>query len=172
MNDPFAILGLPRRYELDLADLHKRFIQASAANHPDRFTDPQEQADAADASASINAAYRTLLNPESRAAALLELLSGPDKKSDSSLPPAFLMEVMDVRERLDDAVDAKDQAALADIRQWAHEQRSAHLALIAEHFSAIASAPDASANARLALIRLELNVLRYFERMLEQMPAE
>ena len=171
MSNPFSTLGIPPAFDLNEADLHRRFIQLSSANHPDRFSDPDEQADAADASASINDAYRTLVNPESRANALLSLLGGAAKEKDTSLPKQFLIEVMEVREKLDEAIEADDKAALDELRAWANEQRVAHLAEVSRLFREAMTSADARQSA-LAQIRLELNVLRYFERMIEQMPSK
>jgi molecular chaperone HscB len=173
MNNPFSIFSLTHSFDLDPAELHRRFIKASSANHPDRFTDPDDQADAADASASINEAYRTLVNPESRANALLDLLGGPARENDSSLPAGFLVDIMDVRERLDEAVEANDRPTLAQLREWAKAAQAEHLKKIAALFRTAQQTgiSDAARGEALRAVRLELNALRYFERMIEQMPA-
>ena len=56
MPDPFEIFGLDKRFDLDEDDLHTRYIAASAAAHPDRTTDPIEQAEAAERASLINEA--------------------------------------------------------------------------------------------------------------------
>lgn len=172
MPDPFATLGIPPRFALDDAELHRRFIQASAANHPDRFTDPLEQADAAARSATINEAYRTLKDPEPRANALLDLRGGPGKSEDKSLPPALLVEMMEVRERMEEAIQTQDEAELRELANWAREQRAEHLGRIAGLFEEAEKAPADQRVAVLKKVRLELNALRYFQRMIEQTPEE
>ncbi|MCC6680349.1 MAG: Fe-S protein assembly co-chaperone HscB [Phycisphaeraceae bacterium] len=162
MDDPFTLLGLPPRFDLDEADLHARYLSAAARNHPDRFTDPLEQAEAADRAALLNDAYRTLSDPEQRANALLRVLGGSAKEDDNTLPPDLLMDMMDVRERMEDAIASSDTTALSELRTWADQQRKSHLERIAALFAA--SPPD------LKQVRIELNALRYFERMIEQMP--
>ncbi len=163
MSDPFAILGLPPRFDLDEAELHARYLSAAAATHPDRFADPLEQAEAADRAALLNDAYRTLTDPEQRANALLRMLGGSAKQDDNTLPPDLLMDMMDVRERMEDAIASSDADALAALRTWADQQRKSHLDRIAALFAA--EPPD------LKQVRIELNALRYIERMIEQMPA-
>ncbi len=172
MPDPFKTLDLPPRFDLDTGDLHTRFIQASAATHPDRYTDPVQQAQAAERAAEINHAYAVLSDPERRADALLTLLGGPAKDQDKSLPPDHLMDMMETRETLEAAVANQDHAELDKLRAWAHDHREAHLKKIAELFAESANdsgneLPDPTAKA----IRLQLNALRYIQRMLDQMPG-
>jgi molecular chaperone HscB len=169
MTDPFALLGVPAQYDLDLADLHRRFIALASANHPDRFLDPGDQADAAERAAQINQAYRVLADPQSRAEALLSLLAGPAQAPDHSLPPDLLTTMLDVREELEQARAANDSRTLARLRTWALEQHNAYLARIAALF-ALAADPHQQASA-VKDIRLVLNALRYFQRMLEQLPS-
>ena len=161
MSDPFAVLGIEPRFDLDLQALHQRFIAAAAVTHPDRYLDPLEQSEAAARTAEINEAYATLCDPERRANALLLVQGGPAPEDDKSLPPDFLMEMMEVREEMEQAVDKDDEAELRRLRHWADQQRRGHL----EQIKTLFAAEDAQA------VRHELNALRYIERMLEQMPA-
>lgn len=168
MQDPFQTLGQPARFDLDEADLHAKFIHASSTHHPDRHTDPVAQAEAAEQAAEINRAYAILSDPERRADALLTLLGGPAKDEDKSLPPALLMDMMETREQLEEAVADNNKKELERLRGWASDQRHAHLTKIAELFEGEESTlPESKAKS----IRLELNALRYIQRMLEQMPA-
>ncbi len=170
-DDPFAALDLPRRFDLDPKKLHSRFIQAQAKAHPDRFDDPVAQADAAEQSARINHAHETLRDPERRANALLTLIGGPDKQDDRSLPPALLMEMMEAREAMDDALERGDDEAIAKSAKWARDGRGKHLARIAELFDQAAQAGDEQRADLHKEVRLELNTLRYFQRMIDQTPA-
>ncbi len=168
MPDPFKTLSQPPRYNLNEADLHAKFILASSSTHPDRYTDPVEQAQAAERSAEINHAYAVLSDPERRADALLVLLGGPAKDQDKSLPPSLLMDMMETREQLEEAIAQENLTALDKLRAWAHEQRETHLKTIADLFADTQGGlPADTAKA----IRLELNALRYIQRMLDQMPG-
>lgn len=162
MANAFHTFNLPPQFDLDLDDLRQRFLAASAEHHPDRFTDALDQADAAQRSAEINHAYQTLVDPEARANALLALRDGPAASDDKSLPPMLLMEVMEVREELDQAVADADQVVLTRLRGWATTQYDQHIAQLSRLF--------AQDDLDGAAVRLELNALRYIQRMREQMP--
>jgi len=171
VSDPFKVLGIQARYDLDPQDLHRRFIHASAQAHPDRFTDPMDQADAAQRSAQINEAYRLLKAPESRAGVLLEVLGGPAKETDQSLPPDLLMEVLEAREQMEEAIASGDEASVNRWAQWAQRQRRQRLEQIAQLFDQADSDSGQGRDVLLRLVRVELNALRYFQRMIDQAPA-
>ena len=168
VSDPFKILGIQAQYDLDQEDLHRRFIHASAQAHPDHFIDSMDQADAAKRSAQINEAYRLLKDPESRASALLEVLGGPAKEADQSLPPDLLMEVMEAREQVEEAIASGDKPSVDQWTQWAVQQRQQRLEQIAQLFDQARSDPGAGLEGLLSQVRLELNALRYFQRMINQ----
>ena len=170
MSDPFEELGVEQAFDLDLSDLHRRFIKLSSENHPDRFTDAYEQADAAERSATINDAYRTLQDPMSRASALLKLVGGELKADANALPQTFLVDMMDIREQMEDAIENKDDTALADLRDWAREQRRDRLAQIGALFRRAKVSAFEERPPIYSMIALEINAMRYVERMLQQMP--
>ncbi len=159
MPDPFRQFEIERSFDIDADRLRQSYLRLSGENHPDRFTDPLEQADAAERSAAINEAYRVLSDPESRAKALLGDLPPHPRE----LPPAVLMELMEVREQVESDLAVGDQAALNEHRQQAERDRESHYRRLAELFSA--QTLDAAA------VQTELNQLRYVKRLLEQLPA-
>lgn len=162
--DPFAILGVPQQFAVDEQALRQAFLKASAQQHPDRFVDPIEQAEAVEQMSELTDAHRVLRDPELRARALLRL-SGLELPADKDkLPPALLMEVMDVREELEDAIESNNALELDRLRVWANDQRDAYLGKLDALFRAELDAGKAKA------VRVELNALRYMQRMLEQMP--
>ena len=165
MTNPFDLLGIPACFDVDEGDLHQRFITGVAACHPDRYTDPLDQADAAQRAAELNAAYQSLKDPESRANVLLKLLGGSLKEDDKSLPPQLLMEVMEAREQLEEAMQAGDQAMIDRLHHWGHDQRRGHLEQIGQLFQDAQATAQEDRPAILKKIRLELNALRYFQRM-------
>jgi len=178
MPNVFEILDCPVRFDLDTAALQRRYLQLSAAHHPDRFADPDAQAEAAERAAAINQAYQILRIPERRAEALLILLGGTSSSTDKSLPPELLMQMMEVREELEQALASHDQATLNRLRTWARAQRTERLQhigqILAQFFpppDALAAQPSSDREALLKQARLELNALRYFQRMLEQLPG-
>src|SRR5690348_9119428 len=108
--DPFATLGLPRRYELDMRQLEANYRELQRVLHPDRH---------AGASASqrrmnllkaveVNEAYRALKNDLSRAEVLLALQAGAQPRTAAPEDPDFLMEMLELREALGEAHAAAD----------------------------------------------------------------
>ncbi|KAL9609986.1 MAG: hypothetical protein Q9167_005288 [Letrouitia subvulpina] len=101
-------------FHVDPAALRKEFLQLQARSHPDRHPGAEEKLKAEAASARINDAYKTLLNPLLRARYLLSLrgvdVGGDESIASSTGEPAvggidggFLMEVMEVREEVEGA---------------------------------------------------------------------
>jgi molecular chaperone HscB len=168
-SDPFELLDLPRRFELDRAALRSAYLQRAARLHPDRFRDPVERAEAARRAAELNDARAILADDERRANALLALLGGPDREDEKTLPDGFLMEIMDVRQEMEAALASGDPAERARFEAWAAEQRTERLEAIAGLFERALASPDQDL---LAAIRVELNALRYIERMIEQLDPD
>ena len=103
--DLFAALHVERRFDLEESSLHRAYKDIMVVNHPDRFAGQDEGAQqaAADVSSSATHAFTVLKHPHRRAMHLLELLGQPlDEDSGGLLDGAFLMEVMEAREALED----------------------------------------------------------------------
>lgn len=165
--DPFVVLGLPRRYDVDAAAVQHAYLERSAAQHPDALgahgdTSPEAE----EASAELNRAKQMIDDPEQRAIALWRLLGGEAGGEDKSLPTGFLMEMMDVREGLEEAQRSRDAAALEKWSEWAEAQRSEYQRRVAGLFALTGVSTDP---AHLKQIKVELNAWRYVERMMEQM---
>lgn len=167
----FTLLDLEPRFDLDERQLQRAFLKASAENHPDRFTDPRQQDEAVHRAARINDAHHRLKDPAARASVLLDLLGANSTSSEKALPDGFLIEMLEVREGMAEAQADQDQARLDELEDWAQQQRDAHLRTIAELFNHVANA-EASSDPTFANIRVELNALRYVERMLEQLDPD
>ena len=75
MGTHFDVLGLPRRYDLDLSQLESLYLERSREVHPDRHAkaDGATRARALLESTELNEAYRTLKHPIRRAEYLLRL---------------------------------------------------------------------------------------------------
>lgn len=166
--NPFELLNLPMRFDVDAKALHKAFIHQSAANHPDRFTDPLDQADAADRSAAINKAYLVLKDPFQRAGAMISLLADKPVADSKQLPQGLLMEMMEIREELEEAQADKNEAELARLKQWAHQEQSQFLQGLALALDDAATQPAQQREVALAKATEQLNALRYIQRMLEE----
>jgi DnaJ-domain-containing protein 1 len=161
MSDPFAALGLPRRFDLAKSAIERAYLGRIAALHPDAVG--RGEGDDNGEAAALNDAKAALLDDERRAEALLTHLGGPTANQERALPPGFLQEMLDVRERLDADLDADPAGARPRWRAWAQARRETHVAALRGLFS--------RTPAPLRDIRLILNQWRYVERMLEQIDA-
>jgi molecular chaperone HscB len=147
--DYFSFLGLPRKLQIDAAELERNFRTLSRQFHPDYFynASPAERRASLERSSYLNDAYRTLKQPITRIEYLLELegmgTAGPDrgaaaaKQDDAAsnqVPPALLEEVFALNEELDEIRDARAGGAPADelttrlerARQPIEAKRAAH----------------------------------------------
>ena len=99
----FELYDIPESFEIDQAALKRKFLELSKKYHPDFHTlnDEGEQEYALKMSVLNNKAYKTLKNKELLTAYILELNGIPLGDNDS-IPQDFLMEMMDINERLMD----------------------------------------------------------------------
>jgi len=130
--DDFELLGLPRQFALQSADLHARWQAALGQAHPDRFAAEGAAAQrlAVQWSTRINEAYQRLKDPLRRAAYLCELAGvAVTGRGSVPLPSAFLMQQMQWRESLD---DASSRSELSQLDEETSAQQSALLTQLAE----------------------------------------
>ena len=156
--DAFALLDLEPGYALDAAALRGALLRESARWHPDRhaLASAAEQAAAETRMTALNHAYLTLSDPLSRAGLLLAR-AGIDVHGRETCP-LFLMDVMEMREAVDDG----DPRAID--RLAAREQRS--FAALEEAFRDWeAAGMDA---ARAANAATALTEATYLHRVLEE----
>ncbi len=162
MDDPFEALGLPPEFELDDDRIERAYLARAAAVHPDIA---QNTDDAEVHAAALNRARAILRSPEDRANALLRRLGGTTKEEDKALPSAFLMEMMETREAIEEAVTSGDEAARARWQAWAGAQRAEYIKRVGEILARAAS-DDGAARGE---ARRQLNAWRYIERLIEQL---
>ena len=163
--DVFDLLGVPARFDVDRAVIQRAYLSKAASAHPD--IDSGEDADIQ--SAALNRARAVLEDPERRAGALLERMGGPGKGEDKSLPPGFLMSIMETREEIEMALASRDAQECRRWEAWAQEQRGEYQARVGRLFEAAGDSRDAAA---LRAIRQELNAWRYIERLIEQLDPD
>ncbi len=174
--DPFATLGLPRRFSLDLKAAEARHLELSRALHPDKHVTatPAERRAALSRAVEVNEAWRALRDPIKRAEALLKLTGLEGEVGETREPKpsgAFLMEVLEARERLDEAKASRDAAAVAAVtaeaKAQAEEAERALAAAIDPVLDRAAGSADVDPSALRAAIPL-LGRLRYAARFLEE----
>ena len=125
--DFFSFLGLPRKLNLDAADLERRYRTLSREFHPDFFYNapPAERRASLERSSYLNDAYRTLRQPVARVEYLLNLEGVGARTAEEAaqkVPPALLEEVFTLNEELDAVRDLRASGAPAG--EW--RQRLEH----------------------------------------------
>jgi molecular chaperone HscB len=115
LKNHFELFGFAPAYALDLEHLDRVYRDIQSRVHPDRFAhagDAERRA-SMQMTTQVNEAYRTLKSPVRRASYLLGL-NGVDTgfETNTAMPPEFLMEQMELREKLEETRDAASLAAI------------------------------------------------------------
>ena len=131
--DYFSFFGLPRKLELDEAELEREFYALSRKLHPDVYSraSAREQAWSLEKTSQLNDAYRTLKDPISRTEYLLQIegiqldeqskpateqarASGVDKRQ--TVPAELLEESFELNMLLEEAkMDGVDDGLRSDL---------------------------------------------------------
>ena len=111
--DYFSFLGVARKLNLDARCLEQNFRTLSRQFHPDYFYNatPTERRASLERSSYLNDAYRTLKQPASRVAYLLEVegaLQPADHEAGKKVPASLLEEVFALNEELDEVRDMRN----------------------------------------------------------------
>jgi molecular chaperone HscB len=113
--DHFELFQLPQRFALDARALDDAYRAVQAQVHPDRFAAAGEAQKrvAMQWASQANDAYQTLKQPLKRAIYLLHL-RGIDVQAENNtaMEPAFLMQQMEWRERIEDAAGSRNVGEL------------------------------------------------------------
>jgi molecular chaperone HscB len=174
--DRFAVLGLPRKFEVDLGAAEAAYKELSRQLHPDRFAkaDPRARKAALGRTVEINDAWRTVKDPVRRAEYLLELagyaLGAGEKSAEMSktrkvsAPPTFLVEIMELREELAAAQKEGDAVKLAFMSEDMRGRAAAAMKTIGTSIDG--GTPESLDEAARALMSL-----RYYQRFLDEVTA-
>jgi molecular chaperone HscB len=135
----FDLFHLPARFSLDLEALEHAYRTVQAQVHPDRFAAAGEAQKrvAMQWATRANEAYQTLRDPLKRATYLLSL-RGVDvgASENTAMEPAFLMQQMEWRERVEDAADARNVGELLALQGELRDEERARferLGTLLEH---------------------------------------
>ncbi len=108
--NPFSVFNIPPTFELDGAELDRRYRALQQALHPDRFarSSPSERQVSLSKSVTVNEAYRSLRDEVQRAELAFSVLSeqpgeGRGQSSADAVGQEFLMEVMELGEAVTEA---------------------------------------------------------------------
>jgi molecular chaperone HscB len=167
--DPFATLGIERRFDVDLEKLEKTHRELSRALHPDKYVGAgaSERRAALSKAVEVNEAWRIVKDPIRRAEALFALAGiSVGERNEPPPKPAFLMDVMEQREALADARASKDGAAVHALAIEARNREAAAIGALARGFTAAEGARPA-----LEPLVPTLGELRFFRRFLDEVSA-
>jgi molecular chaperone HscB len=100
----FELYDLPVSFHPDQAAVKNKYYELSRRYHPDRFAQAGsgDMAEALRMAALNNGAYKTLRSSDATMAYILKLHSLLEDEEKYALPPAFLMEMMDLNEAVSD----------------------------------------------------------------------
>jgi len=112
----FELFDIPVRFAQERAQLDARWKELQREAHPDKFAaqGPAAQRVAMQWSVRINEAYERLKSPLRRASYLCELHGAPiNAENNTAMPADFLIQQMEWREALDEAVSIADLDKIA-----------------------------------------------------------
>lgn len=166
---PFELLGVEPNAELDAKDLRARLLRFSRIVHPDFFgTDDELRALAETNTACLNEAYGVLADDFARVDWILKWLGGPTEADERQMPQAFLMEVLEWNEALEEAREAGGSElppTLTELEPTWNNERAATLRRAIERLTPF---PERDAPV-LADVRRDLNAVRYLDRALREL---
>lgn len=123
----FVFYGLQPAADIDTALLKQKYLEMSRQFHPDYFAeDLRAQTEAMEITAYNNKAFKTLSGKMDRLRYLVQIMGGADEHK--ALDPEFLMEMMDLNERLDELGFSDDKDAMAS--QLKTEIDAQHAAIV------------------------------------------
>lgn len=167
--DCFELFGMHRRFDIDVSTLHHKYLTLSQLVHPDMAGQESDEAHryTLALSAKLNRAYETLKHPARRAEYLLTLAGGPTAADNKNVPGQLLPEIMMLREEIQEAREAGHTAALLALREQIQNRYDAVMDAVA----ALCGRIDPRDRAMLQTLREQLNGLKYWENLLEQLPT-
>ncbi len=98
----FELFGLPVGFKFDKGKLAQKYFELQKKYHPDFFAQgtEHEQEQALEISSQLNKALKILKNEDETIKYVLQLKGLLEEEEKYQLPPAFLMEMMELNEEL------------------------------------------------------------------------
>jgi molecular chaperone HscB len=128
MTNYFQLYDIPVSFHPDQAVVKQKFYELSRTYHPDRFANApaDELAETLRMAALNNDAYKTLKSPDATMAYILRTANLLEHDEKYALPPAFLMEMMELNEAVSDYEDmpGNDDARLAVLDNLAEHMQA------------------------------------------------
>ena len=133
----FELFEIPVGFKVDKATLARKYFELQKKYHPDFFTQSPEaeQEEALERSSQVNRALKIFKHEDETIKYLLQLKGLLEEEEKYQLPPAFLMEMMELNEELSDNSQQKINSLEKEIYTEVKD--------IIEHYDdATASTPD------------------------------
>lgn len=113
----FELFELPVKLKVDRNEARKKYFELTRKYHPDYFVNQgsDEQQDMLETSAQLNKALKTFSDEDETIRYVLSMKGLLEEEEKYSLPPEFLMEVMEVNEGLADAQLEGDTAKVQEL---------------------------------------------------------
>ncbi len=166
MSDAFDVFQIDPRYDLEQADLDRRYRRWLAELHPNRKSAPlMELIDSSQSFAKqgeLHTAYRQLPDPVTRAALLLERRG---QRLGLAQSPELLARIFDQREKMEQALMHGDTSALSACITAARARQTELQGILARHFDHAEPAAGARAPAEIGLV---LHELRYLTKLVQR----
>lgn len=164
----FELFGLPATFDIDSQHLSKRYRELQKVAHPDKFVNAteQERRIAMQQAGFINEAQKTLKDPVTRARYLLSLQGVElDLEKETTADTSFLMEQLELRERLAQVTAESDPFAALDELIAEVNQRSKQL------LDKISAGFDNPTPEQLENVREDLRKMQFLHKLQSQVEA-
>lgn len=169
--DAFDVLALAPAFDLDTNELEQRYRDLQKQLHPDRFV----QASASEKRASlsravdVNQAYRVLRDDLKRAEVLLARVA-KDAGAEVAADPQLLMEVMELREGLQEAKAERNHTAVESLAGDVKSRETEARGELSTAFAALLTGQTSLGQDTVTLTRARnaLSKLRYYRRFQDE----
>ena len=169
MSDPFQVLGIDPRFDIDIKAAEARHRDLSRALHPDRYAQAPaaERRMALSRAIEVNEAWRALRDPIKRAEAMFVRLGVPAGETAEPNPSTdLLMEMMEAREELADAAREHRTEAVHNLALKMRFREGEVMKSLARGLEQAGSSVEAARK----LVH-HLGELRYLRRFLDEVAA-
>jgi molecular chaperone HscB len=173
----FERLGLPRRFDLDAAQIERNYLARSRELHPDyhQQSSTAQQRVSMEMTAALNDAYATVKHAFRRAEYLVALEGGPTAAEHKEMAPAFLEEMLELRMEIEELREGPpDSPARRAMEQKLRARNDVLIGDLSKHFAALEALPSEDVKCRGLLIQIRqvLNAAKYVQGLLRDLRAD
>jgi molecular chaperone HscB len=165
----FELFEIPLQLKVDAAALKTKFYALSRRYHPDFFSQSSEaeQTEALEKSSLLNKAWKTFQQADDTIKYVLQLKGLLQEEEKYELPPAFLMEMMEINEELMEAQENPDRLPVPDKRiAQLQDELYETVKPIVEHYK-----EDITTEKELLQVKDYYFRKKYLQRILDKMEA-